>query len=97
MNHATVRVSNRTLPLAKGELEGVPHDRCQSGREPPSIPPPRGRKHEFLERLTLELRTRPIHTSTTRQRVNPPNQPPTSPAIHQGASSRPLRSWTSRT
>jgi hypothetical protein len=46
-----LRVSHRTLPLAKGELEGVPHDPCQSGREPPSIPPPRGGKHEVFDAL----------------------------------------------
>src|SRR5437879_3611563 len=73
VGNAIVNRSHGTLPLAEGELEGVPHDPCQSGREPPSIPPPRGGKDELLyalKRLIFEgVKRRKSITIATRSRL----------------------------
>ncbi len=42
------RASHKTLPLTKGELEGVPRRAARPCSEPPSIPPPRGGTAEML-------------------------------------------------
>src|SRR5450631_1979680 len=44
------RASHRTLPLAKGELEGVLVRAARVARRPPSIPPPRGGEADNVRR-----------------------------------------------
>ena len=44
---------NNTLPLAKGELEGVLDGLGPCAQEPPSIPPPGGGKAELCDALDL--------------------------------------------
>jgi hypothetical protein len=50
---SALRASHRTLPLTKGELEGVLPSPCASAQvvKPPSIPPPRGGKAEMGDAL----------------------------------------------
>ena len=51
---ALLKASQNTLPLTKGEWEGVPDAPCPCDQEPPSIPPPKGGKAEMGDILHID-------------------------------------------